>query len=201
VTAAFNVAIQLVFWFTLVFALIERAGAHTIDAGPWTPDRLPDLPAPTRPGLPETIAVVVAIGIGVALLAWQEFARPIVVGGTGYPLFNPALWSFWLPWFAGLLAIEAVLTIVLWRAGGYTWLLAGANLVLGLAFVIPACKLLQDGTLFDPGLTAAVNAQGLGPALAPAGIVLAVVMVVSQTTDIVGGFRKAAGRTRQIPTT
>lgn len=144
--------------------------------------------------------VVVSIGIGLTLLAWQQLARPIVVDGTGYPLFNADLWSFWLPWFAGLLVIEACLTILLWRSGGYTWLLAGVNLLTGLAFVIPAVKLLQDGTLFDPGLTAVANAHGFGPTLAPLGIVLAVLMVVSQTADIVGGFRKAAGRDRQVPT-
>lgn len=200
VTVALNVAIQVVFWLTLAFALVERAGGRSIVAGPWTPDQLPDLPAPTRPGLAETVVVVVAIGFGLALLAWQELARPIVVEGTGYALFNPALWSFWLPWFAGLLAIEAVFAVVLWRAGGYTWRLAAINLVTGLAFLIPACKLLQDGTLFDPGLTAAVNAQGFGSALAPAGIVVAVMMVVSQSIDIVDGFRKAAMRNRQAPT-
>lgn len=194
VTAAFNVGIQLVFWFTLVFAIIERAGAQAPSAGPWTPDRLPELPAPTRPALAETIVVVVAIAVGLGLLAWQELARPIVVNGTGYALFNSELWSFWLPWFAALLVIEAGFAIILWRSGGYTWTLATINVVTGLAFLLPALKLFQDGTLFDPGLTAAVNAQGLGPALAPAGIAAAVVMVVSQTIDIVDGFRKAAHR-------
>ena len=87
--------------------------------------------------------------------------------GAGYPLFNPALWSFWLPWFAGLLVVEAIFAIVLWRAGGYTWMLATVNVVTGLAFLLPAVKLFQDGTLFDPGLTAAVNAQGFGPRSRP----------------------------------
>jgi hypothetical protein len=180
--------------------LIERAGANAVGVGPWTPDRLPDLPAPTRPGLAETIAVVVSITIGLALLAWQQLAKPIVVGGTGYALFNPDLWSFWLPWFAALLVVEAVFAVVLWRAGGYTWPLAAVNVVTGLAFLLPAVKLLQEGTLFDPGLTAAVNEQGFGQALAPAGTVLAVVMVVSQVIDIVDGFRKAASRDRQVST-
>lgn len=194
VTVAFNVAIQLVFWFTLVFALIERGGARNPAFGTWTPDRLPELPAPSRPSLAETIVVVVAIAVGLMLLAWQQLARPIVVGGTGYPLFNPELWSFWLPWFAALLVVEAVVAVVLWRAGGYTWTLAIVNVITGLAFLLPAIKLLQDGSLFDPGLTAAVNAEGFGPALAPAGIALAVLMVFSQAADIVDGFRKAARR-------
>ncbi len=198
VTTAFNVALQLAFWITLVFAIMERAGTHAVDVDPWTPDRLPEIPAPTRPGLAETVVVVVSIGIGLVLLAWQQLARPIVVDGTGYPLFNPDLWSFWLPWFAGLLVVDGILAVVLWRAGGYTWLLATVNLVTGLAFVIPATKVLQDGTLFDPGLTAAVNAQGFGPTLAPGGIVLAVMMVISQAIDIVDGYRKAAGRNRQL---
>jgi hypothetical protein len=197
ITVAFNVAVQLVFWFTLVFALIERSGAASPVSGPWTPDRLPELPAQIRPGLPETIVTVVAIGIGLGLLGWQQIAHPILVNGVGYPLFDPSLWSFWLPYFAGLLAIEAVFAVVLWRAGGYTWLLAGVNTVTGLAFLIPALQLLQDGNLFDPGLETAVNGLGLGGALAPAGTLLMVAMVVGQTIDIVDGFRKAAGQKRQ----
>ncbi len=192
ITAALNVGIQLAFWFTLVFALIERSGAPGPMGVPWTPDHLPDLPAPARPGLAETIVTVVAIGVGLGLLGWQQIAHPILVNGVGYPLFDAALWSFWLPYFAGLLVIEAVVAIVLWRAGGYTWTLATVNLVTGLAFLIPALKLLQDGAVFDPGLEAAVLAQGLGPALAPAGVVVMVVMVVAQAVDIVDGFRKAA---------
>ncbi len=198
ITAAFNVGVQLAFWFTLVCAIIERSGAQAPDAQPWTPDRLPELPAKAQPGLAETIVIVVSIAVGLGLLGWQQLARPIVIGGAGYPLFDPALWSFWLPWFAGLLVVEAIFAVVLWRAGGYTWTLAAVNAVTGLAFLLPALKLMQDGRLFDPGLTAAVNAQGLGAALAPAGVAIMVVMVVSQTIDIVDGFRKAAGQKRQI---
>ncbi|HEY4754104.1 MAG TPA: permease prefix domain 1-containing protein [Candidatus Limnocylindrales bacterium] len=197
IVTALNVTVQTAFWFTLVFAMIERAGALSSNAEPWTPDRLPPLPRPMRPGLAETVVVVVAIGIGIALLVWQQLARPIVVGGTGYPLFNPDLWSFWMPWFIGLFVIEAVFAVVLWRGGGYTWTLAALNLVLGLAFAIPAVRLIQDGTLFDPGLTAALTAQGYGSALAPLGSALALLIVVVQTIDILDGFRKAARRDEQ----
>jgi hypothetical protein len=197
ITAAFNVGVQLVFWFTLVFAIIERTGATTVVREPWTPDRLPELPAKTRPGLPETVVTVVAIVIGLGLLVWQQVAHPIMVNGVGYPLFDAALWSFWLPYFAGLLVIEAVMAVVLWRAGGYNWTLAGINTVTGLAFLLPALKLLQDGNVFDPGLERAVSGLGLGGVLAPAGTLLMVGMVIGQTIDIVDGFRKAAGQKRQ----
>lgn len=199
ISTALNVTIQMAFWFTLAFALFERAGAQAPDAGPWTPDRLPSLPDAKRPGLAETIVIVVSVAVGLALLAWQQLARPIVVDGVGYPLFNPDLWSFWLPWFAALLALEAGLSVVQWRAGGYTWTLAGINVVTGLAFALPAVKLLADGSLFDPGLTAAITAQSFGPSLAPLGPVLILLLVVSQTIDIVDGFRSAASRRGGAP--
>jgi hypothetical protein len=198
ITTAFNVGIQLAFWFTLVFAIIERSGAKGPMSEPWTPDRLPDLPAPTRPGLPETVVTVVAIAIGLGLLGWQQLAHPIMVNGIGYPLFDAALWSSWLPYFAALLAIEAVFAVVLWRAGGYTWTLAVVNLVLGLAFLLPALKLLQDGVLFDAGLVAAVRALVSPTIWEPARMALMLVMVFGQTIDIVDGFRKAAAQKRQI---
>lgn len=198
ISTALNITIQTVFWFTLAFALFERAGAQAPDAGPWIPDRLPSLQDTKRPGLAETIVIVVSVAVGLALLAWQQLARPIVVDGVGYPLLNPDLWSFWLPWFAALLALEAGLTVVRWRAGGCTWTLAGINVVTGLAFVLPAAALLAGGALFDPGLTAAITAQPFGPSLAPLGPVLIVLLVVSQTIDIVDGFRSAARR-RHVP--
>lgn len=193
ITAALNVAIQLVFWFTLVFALIERAGA-TMTVGPWTPERLPELPAKTRPGLAETVTTVVAIAVGLVLLGWQQVAKPIVIDGTGHPLFNADLWSFWLPYFALLLVIEAIFAVVLWRAGGYTWTLATVNVVTGLAFLLPALKLLQDGVVFDPGLAAAVEKVVPSNAFAPLGVILGVLLVISQALDIVEGYRKAAQR-------
>jgi hypothetical protein len=197
ITAAFNVGIQLAFWFTLVFAIIERSGAQGPTAEAWTPDRLPDLPAPTRPGLPETIVAVVAIGVGLALLGWQQIAHPILVNGVGYPLFDASLWSFWLPYFAALLVVEAVFAVVLWRAGGYTWTLAVVNLVLGLAFLLPALKLLQDGVLFDPGLVTAVRSLVSPTTWEAAKTAFMLLMVVGQAIDIVDGFRKAARQKRQ----
>ena len=35
----------------------------------------------------------------VAALIWVQTSSPFVIDGQSYPLFDPALWSFWLPWF------------------------------------------------------------------------------------------------------
>jgi hypothetical protein len=198
ITAALNVGIQTVFWVTVVFVLIERAGAGRAGLEPWTVDRLPRLPERVGPSTAETVVSVVAIVVGLVLLVWQQVARPIQVEGSGHALFDPALTAFWLPWFLGLLVIEGVLLVARWRVGGYTWALALVNLVLGLAFLVPALKLLQDGALFDPGLETAVLGMGLGPALAPAGVVMMIALVGGEVADIVKGFREAA-RSRPTP--
>ena len=55
---AFTVLVQLLFWFTLVFAIAERTGAAYVPATgrPWTPDDLPALPEPDRLSLGEAVA-------------------------------------------------------------------------------------------------------------------------------------------------
>jgi hypothetical protein len=195
ITTGFEVAIQLVFWITVVFAAIERSGQASL-VGPWTPDRLPDLPKSKGESPAELAVAVVAMVVGAGALVWQQEARPVTIGGASYPVFDPALWSFWMPYFLALLGLELVMTLVRWRRGGWTWDLAIVNLVANLAFLVPGLYLLTNGLLFDPGLEAAVANLGIGAALQPAGVIVPVVVVASSAWDAIDGFRKAAMRSR-----
>ena len=69
---AFNVAVQLAFWFTLVFAIAERTGSAVapLTGQPWSPDQLPEIPAPDRMSLGEAIATI-AFGVFVLVaIVW-----------------------------------------------------------------------------------------------------------------------------------
>ena len=83
---------------------------------------------------------------------WQQVAAPIVIDGQSYPVFDPALWSFWLPWFLVVIALELVFTVATCTAA-----VAGpgpsavVNAVLAAASAIPAIWLLQNGQLLEPG--------------------------------------------------
>lgn len=200
VSAGFNVAIQLAFWITVVFAVIERSGeaqAEVKAAGmTWTPDRLPELPKGKASSAAETVVACVAMIIGASFMVWQQTAKPVTIDGTSYPVIDPALWSFWMPWFLGLLAIELVMTLLRWRAGGWTFGLAIVNTITNIAFAVPALWLFSNGMLFDPGLErAVVDLIGDAP-LAPAGAVIVVVIAASTAWDAFDGFRQAWMRSR-----
>jgi hypothetical protein len=188
--SAFQVAIQLVFWITVVFAVLERSDAAPLGTE-WTPDRLPELPARRGESRAEMATAAVAIVVGTGLLIWQQLANPVVIGGAGYPVFDNALWPFWMCWFLGLLAIEFVALLARWRAGGWTFGFAVINLGTNLAFAIPALWLFGNGNLFDPGLEAAVARTDWAPGLAPTGAVLMVVVAASSAWDAIDGFRRA----------
>ena len=201
-SVAFNVAIQLVFWFTLVFAIIERGELKPAVAGAaWTPDRLPALPAPGRLSLPELGLSVAGLVFAGVFIVWQQVAPPITISGQSYPIFDPALWSFWLPWFLIVIGLELVFTGALYLAGRWTWPFAVVNALLAAAFAIPAVWLIQTDQLFNPAAADALATAGFGGAIAPTGLIIAVSIAVISGWDAVDGFLKASRASRRVVVT
>jgi hypothetical protein len=196
---AFTVAVQLVFWFTLVFAIAERTGSPIapLTGQPWSPDQLPELPAPDRMSLGEAIASI-AFGVFVIVaIAWVQLASPIVIDGTAYPLFDPATWA-WLLWYVlALMVAEIVFAVALYRRGRWTWGFAIINAVLAAAFAIPVVYLYLEDRLFNDALVAAVNADAGGDWFGITVGVTALVIVLITATDAIDGFRKAWRTSRQ----
>ena len=183
-------AIQLVFWFTLVFAVLERTADRSWDVGTqWTPDKLPALPARGRPSLAELALSATGLVFAAVFIVWQQVAAPIAVGGQSYPVFDPALWSFWLPWFLVVIGLELVFTGLLYRAGRWTWPFAVANAVLAAAFAVPALWLIQTDRLWNPAAVDALASVGLGDAIAVINVILGVSIAV------IAGL----GRRRRLP--
>ena len=151
VSVAFTVTIQLVFWFTVVFAIVERTEGKGIGAAPeWTPDHLPALPVPGRISLVEVALSVAGLVFAAVFIVWQQVAAPIVIDGQAYPVLDPALWSFWLPWFLVVIGLEAVFTGALYLRGRWTWSFAVVNALLAAASAIPAIWLIQTDQLLEP---------------------------------------------------
>ena len=187
---AFMVAVQTVFWITLVFAFIERGTKIEGLAGaePWTPDKLPDLPDAGRMGVGEMVGTVVANVLLIGALLWLQL--PITVDGQSFPLFDPALWSFWLPYFIVVSILEIVFAVVVWRRGRWTYGLAAINAVLGAMFAIPAIWLWQNDLLLNPALVEAASAE-TGEWLGITGMVTAIVIVAAVAWDAIDAFLKA----------
>jgi len=126
-------------------------------------------------------------------LLWLQLASPIVVDGASIPLFDPALWSFWLPWFIGVTILEIVFTIAVYLRGHWTYAYAIGNALLGAAFAIPAIYLLANDLLFNPAFvdSAVVATDGTGTGIQATKVVIGVSIAAIVGWDAVDGFIKA----------
>ena len=125
---------------------------------PWTLDDLPDLPAVERISLGELAATIALNVFLLGALVWLQLGSTIAVDGQSTPVFNPALWSFWLPWFIVVAIAEIAFTIAVYLRGRWTNAYAVGNALLGAAFAIPAIYLLANDLLFNPALVDAAVA-------------------------------------------
>jgi hypothetical protein len=192
-----TVTVQMLFWFTLVFAIAERFGGQDALRGKaWTVDDLPELPESGRLGIADAISTVIANLFVAGAILWVQLQPPIVIDGAAFPLFDPSLWSFWLPYFLGVTVLEILFTVVLYLRGRWTWTFAMVNAALGAAFAIPALWLLQNDLLFNPALVARITEATGGTWLDVTGVVIGVSVVAIVAWDAIDGFRKAAASRR-----
>jgi hypothetical protein len=188
VSAGFNVGIQLAFWVTVVFVLVERRGTRTTPFVAWSPDRLPQVPSAGRLGARDAVASVVGSVVVIGVILWQP---PFIVQGHAVPFFDPALWSTWFPWFLAIAVARIAFTIALYAAGRWTWATATVNAALGAAAAIPLAWLLQANLVLSPDAIAEMQRVGAGASLAPTSAVIAIAVLGVTALDAVDGFRKA----------
>jgi len=200
VVVGFSLAVHLGFWPTLAFAVLERTPGRSADLQ-WTPDLLPQLPEVGRPGRRgELIGSLVFLGIFAVAIVWQQFGV-IFIGGErqAIPLLNPDLWSFWIPYFLVLIVLEMLFAVAIY-AWGWNWWLAVANLVLNVAFVVPALWLFTTGQLVNPE---ALDVMGwpwgdAGRVIVP--ILVFTVIGVAAWDVIDGVIKTVRGRGSAMPT-
>ncbi|MEU4402360.1 permease prefix domain 1-containing protein [Micromonospora orduensis] len=157
IVAAMQTGVQIAFWLTLTFVLIERF-QPAADLPGWTVDQLPDVPAHRDISLVETIASVVMLLVTIAYLPLQHYRSWVRdTDGDNIPVLDPALWSFWLPALIVVLAASVVFEIVKYRVGRWTWPLYGAKALLNLAFSVPVVWLALSDRLLNPALGERLN--------------------------------------------
>ena len=113
-----QVALHVVFWTTLVYALVERSqpGKALIA---WDPDQLPEDDRRSV-GIGETVSsVVMLLLVGLALI-WQQTNSPLEVDGESVPVLDPALWSGWIPFLLGVVVAQIVVALAVFRARRWT---------------------------------------------------------------------------------
>ncbi|GIJ10272.1 permease prefix domain 1-containing protein [Micromonospora andamanensis] len=153
IVTAFNVAVQIAFWVTLVFAVMERLGTP-LNLPEWTVDQLPEHPTERDVTLTDVCASIVFLGLFIAFLPWQHVQSVVGPDGDRLPILDPALWTFWLPLLLVVLLASIVMEIAKYRARRWTWPLVAVNAVLSLAFAVPTIWLLLNDRLLNPEFVA-----------------------------------------------
>lgn len=191
ISASLTALVQVTFWVTLVFAILQRTETRRKDLGlqKWTPATLPQIPRSSGISLSDTIASVIVLAFFIGLLLWQRVGSLFYLEGEPVLVLQEQLWDFWLPYIIVLLVLEAVFAVVLYTAGRWTYAFAAVNASLGLLFMVPVLWLLATGRVFDWSFLSNVGwgtdtAAWIGAATAAA------VLIIS-LWDIADGFRKA----------
>ncbi len=189
ISAAFEVAIQIAFWTTLVFAILDWTNTPLVGRG-WDVDQLPDAPASRQVSLSET-AVSIGFAVAMAGLIVFQHVRSWFTDETGdrVSILDPELWSSWIPVILASIAAGIVLDVVRYRTGRWTVGQAVANVGVNAAFALPVLWLLQRDALFNPDFVEAVGISTEELGYLTAGTVIGVVVVCGW--DVIEGFVKA----------
>jgi len=188
-TAALHVA----FWTTLVFVILERTGHETMDAAPWTPDKLPE-PKETGARFSDLITSLVWLLILAGAIVWDQVFGLAYLHDRWIPALNPALWPWTLGVFVLVIAVEAVVSFAVYARGRWTYALAAVHGILDLVTAVLAVTLIVQNSLLNPVVAAAItDAVGSDGADVPRIIAILVVagIVVVAGWDAIDGFRKA----------
>lgn len=190
---AFGVAIQIAFWVTLIFAIVERVAPTAADS--WNPDMLPQLPTGSGSNRrSDLIASLVFLTIAAALLVWQQIGSPFFEDGERVPVLDPTLWVPWFWLVLALLVAEAFHAFWVYR-DGWTWPATIVNAVLGIAFaaiVVP--PLLQD-RLLNPELVDLLGWTGM---TATTSIATGVFVILVTLWDIGAGVVRTVRGDRRV---
>ena len=193
VSTVFDLAIQIAFWTTLVFAILDWTNAP-IRGEEWNVDHLPDTPPEREVSLAETAASIAFAGVLAGLLVFQQVASWFTDDtGDRVSILDPALWSSWIPVILIAIAAGIVLDVVRFRTGRWTLGQAVVNVAINAAFALPILWLLGRDALFNPAFVDAVgmSEEGLRALSTPT----AIIVIVVCGWDVIEAFVKA----RQSP--
>ena len=162
--SVFNVGTQILFWVTLVFALLERSDEKPDDlpkssSRAWTIAQLPKMPRIRQISVVETvmnIAVLLFLLIWIALpFMLDRFQGELVA----VPFLHPNLWNFWLPVFFIIMGLTLIHEVLKLKIGNWTPALTAANVILGVISIVYIAALVTTQDLVNPEFLARLDSS------------------------------------------
>lgn len=201
--SALNIGVQLAFWVTVTFVVLERAefardarSEIAVATGAWTVDMLPET-TDDRVGIGEVagelFTTLLTIG---GLFFLRDLVWTTDAEGAALSVLNPDLSAFWLPALIVALAASGVVWIVVYLVGRWTLGSAAAYVVFEAAFALPVIVLALNGTIINPAFAAEIGWPPLAEGDGPAMLALAAGVLLVTAWEVVSAVRRARrGRT------
>ncbi len=197
-------SVQLVFWVTVVFAVLERTRPEAERGRPlveWTPDHLPEVTEGRQIGRVEAAFGVLFLGL--LLLFVLDNLAGVSFGTDFVQVLDPGMAPAWKVAVVAVVAASVAVEVVKLVAGRWSMPLAVANAAVDLLFLSVVAVLWVRDELLNPTMDEALSAvtEALGATADGAwwettvAITLGVFVLVT-IWDLVDGFRKAARRDR-----
>ncbi|WP_052158875.1 hypothetical protein [Halobacillus sp. BBL2006] len=208
-STAIEVGIQLFFWVTLTFIVIERTVSseklpETTFGKKWTPDQLKDKTIVPKKRAISRWEVFWGL-LWTAIWASVYFNATHLIsiytfddGQAGLkqitPIFNEeVLLSYW-PFIVLLIIVEVALSIYKWRSRQWSNKLAAANLLSHLLFIGIFSMMIRNGSLLDSGavnlIADSLNGQS-DRIFQWARLTSIITVIVIAAIDSFEGFKKA----------
>ncbi|MEZ5323299.1 MAG: hypothetical protein R2698_14735 [Microthrixaceae bacterium] len=157
---ATTAVLQVCFWTTVVFVLIERFGSGDVPgrSANWTPDDLPLVPDQPRVTVGDTVAELVATGILVSTVFVQRWWSPVKdADGDSIAVLDPPLWSGPMWVVLGLLAAGLALVLAAHAHGSWSWPLASAVAGIDAVLLVLVAWAAFTQRLVNPAFLAALS--------------------------------------------
>lgn len=189
VGAGIGAVVQVGFWTTLVFALLERSSMDPakIMGAEWQPDDLPDVPKKRQIARSDTVANIVLTVL--AIVATVALTLPRASGSV--QVLNPELWNVWIPVFLGLGAASIGLEAAKYRVGRWTRGLVGANIVFNIVVAVYVIVLVFTQQVVNPVFVQLVSPHGSGEWVQWAVGITAVAIVTGSVASAVTSVYKS----------
>ena len=162
---AFGVGIQILFWVTLVFVLLERSGEKpdglpALGSRAWTATQLPELPRKRQISIAESVMNIVTylfVMIWIVLPVAMDWLQ---TESNSVPFLHPNLWNFWLPAFFVLMGLTLIHEVFQLKIGNWTPALTITNVILGLISIIYIAALVLTQDVVNPAFLDMLAASG-----------------------------------------
>ncbi|HJR79828.1 MAG TPA: hypothetical protein VJ821_07135 [Anaerolineales bacterium] len=163
--SVFSVGIQILFWVTLVFVLLERSdekpeGLPAPGSRAWTIDQLPELPRKRQISIAESVMNIVTYLFGMIWIVLPIAMDWLQTESNPVPFLHPNLWDFWLPVFFVLMGLTLIHEVFQLKIGNWTPALTITNVILGLISILYIAALVITQDVINPAFLDMLATRG-----------------------------------------